>query len=250
MGWEWLDVFAARLLASAYHTTGDFTAELRLARSLRDRYPGQSSGLVMEVPPLAALGRSAEVETLLDSVTLAPQGDGPPPWYLFLTAVTELRAHGDAAASRRTADHAVAWLSSTGAADPRSSPPALHAIALLLADRIEEAAAVADTVLRSAPTDANALGILGLVAARQGDHAAARRRLAELEAQPGVGPEGNAMRWRTGILAALGDEPGAMALLGEAMVKGWSSPAELHRDPLLEPLWERPAFKELIRPRG
>ena len=250
LGWEWLDVFSARLLASAYHAVGDFESELGLARTMRERYPHQNSGLVLETQALAALGRAADVEILLDSATVAPQGDGLPPWYIMLTSATELRAHGDAAASRRAAQRTLEWLSSAQAAALRSSPPALRAVALFLADRLDDAGALADTMLATMPADPNALGILGLLAARRGDRTAAERRLAELALLPPQGPGGSAFRWRVGIMAALGDEAGAMALLGEAMSKGWTSSGEAHRDPLMEPLWGRPAFLELIRPRG
>jgi serine/threonine-protein kinase len=250
LGWEWLDVFAARLLASAYHGVGDFDSELRLARTMRQRYPHQNSGLVQQAQALAALGRAAEVEVLLDSATVAPQGDGLPPWYIMLTSATELRAHGDATASRRAAERAVAWLGSVEAAESRSSPPLVRAMALLLAERVGEAEALADTMLASNPDDPNALGMLGLLAARRGDRDSAVHRLAALAGlQPGE-RERSAFRWQIGIMAALGDEGGAMALLREGMDKGWTSTGEAHRDPLLEPLWGRPAFKELIRPRG
>jgi DNA-binding SARP family transcriptional activator len=250
LGWEWLDLFAARFLASAHHSLGDFASELRVAEAMRERYPNQSSGLAMEVQALAALARAADVERLLDSAVVVPQGDGPPPLSIMLQAAIELRAHGDDAAARRAAERAVAWLDAAGQADPRSSPPGLRAGALFLAERLDEAGVAADTLLARAPADPSALGLVGLLAARRGDKAEAQRRLDELATLPPRDPRGDAFRWRTGILAALGDEAGAMGLLRDAVSQGWIQPGELHRDLLLEPLWDRPAFRELIRPRG
>jgi serine/threonine-protein kinase len=251
LGWEWLDLFAARFLASAYHGLGDFSAELRVAKAMRERYPSQSSGVAMEVPALAALGRAAEVGRLLDSVTGLAQGDGPSPGSLMLQAAIELRAHGDVAASRRTAARAVTWSEGAAREDPRAVPPILRAAALFLAERPDDAGAVAESVAVRAPGDVNAAGLLGVLAARRGDRAGAQRRLAQLAAlSPSGGERRGVLSWRAGILVALGDSVGAMALLRDDVARGAVPAAVLHRDPVLEPLWGSPAFRELIRPKG
>ena len=250
LGWEWLDVFAGRILASAYHALGDYRAELGAAEAVRERYPNQSSGLALEVQALAGLGRAAEVERLLDSALVVPVGDGPPAGLTMLQAAMELRAHGAAAAARRAAGRSVAWFEAVARRDPRASPLLVRAGALLLAERLDSAAIAAESVLAGTPDDQNAIGMLGTIAARRGDGAQAQRRLAELTALPGGRGLGGILSWRAGILVALGDTAGAMTALREALAQGRVQIGTLHRDPTLEPLWGTAAFRELIRPKG
>jgi hypothetical protein len=56
--------------------------------------------------------------------------------------------------------------------------------------------------------------------------------------------------WRACIAALLGEKERAVALLKEAFSQGRRYGVSLHRDIDLEPLWDYPPFKDLLRPKG
>ena len=56
--------------------------------------------------------------------------------------------------------------------------------------------------------------------------------------------------WRACIATLLGEKDRAVALLKEAFGQGRSYGVDLHRDIDLEPLWDYPPFKEILRPKG
>ena len=89
------------------------------------------------------------------------------------------------------------------------------------------------------------------MAARQGDREEASRisRLLD-EGVPSLNlfPSESAYE-RAQIAAALGERERAMRLLRESGDL-LTFPNLLHTDPNLEPLWDYPAFQELLRPKG
>jgi len=56
--------------------------------------------------------------------------------------------------------------------------------------------------------------------------------------------------WRACIAAHLGEKQQAVDLLQQALTEGYWFQTQLHRTIDFEPLWDYPAFKELLRPKG
>lgn len=76
-------------------------------------------------------------------------------------------------------------------------------------------------------------------------------RIAEtLERLPGDVQLGEKALWRASIAAQLDDRPGAIELLRRAFADGLQYNVSIHSDVDLAPLWNEPAFQELMRPKG
>jgi len=56
--------------------------------------------------------------------------------------------------------------------------------------------------------------------------------------------------WRACIASLLGEKEQAVALLKEAFSQGCGYGVHLRQAIDLEPLWDYPPFKELLRPKG
>jgi hypothetical protein len=61
---------------------------------------------------------------------------------------------------------------------------------------------------------------------------------------------GDRLYWQACIASLLGEKERAVALLKEAFSQGLEYSVNIHRDIALEPLWDYPPFKELLRPKG
>jgi len=61
---------------------------------------------------------------------------------------------------------------------------------------------------------------------------------------------GNHLWWQARIASLLGEKERAVGLLREAFSQGLTYGVYLHREIDLEPLWDYPPFKELLRPKG
>jgi hypothetical protein len=98
--------------------------------------------------------------------------------------------------------------------------------------------------------------MLGVIAARTGDRAAAQRISSELEARKlDVLFMPLSSYWRARIAAALGDERTAIALLRRAVAEGYLplpsvAGGFLHAEPDLRLLLSNPEVRELVRPKG
>src|SRR5262249_42712882 len=83
------------VLAFALHMLGDYERQLEVVKELRQRYPDVHSALSLQARALAALGRTTELNRVLDEVMLIP----PAPEYgavgllYHLIAADELLAH-------------------------------------------------------------------------------------------------------------------------------------------------------------
>ena len=122
--------------------------------------------------------------------------------------------------------------------------------------RLDEAQVLLEGLLENYPENRLFLVQLGVVVARRGDREEASRisRLLE-EGDPSpmtpLQASQTSAYQRAGIAAALGERERAMELLRQSgswliiPVSRWG-----HANPLLEPLWDYPPFKELLRPKG
>jgi len=236
-----------RDLAQAYHLLERYEEELAVAQRALGYYPNYLSMRRQEVRALAALGRTGQIQRVIDeSLTVRPQ-DGAPDG-VMLEAAEELALHGHQEAGREIADRAVDWLRNR---PPQDQRPADLARALFVAGNWQEARAHYESLVNQNPDDIEYLGHLGATLARLGASEAARRIAAELRAIDRPYLFGRPAYWQAAIAAILGDSEGAISLIRE-----WISQAfridyvRLQRDPNFESLRENPPFQEILRPKG
>ncbi len=263
--WTW------QVPTEAYHLLGNHKQELKEARRGREQHGDLLVTMHFETLARAALGQVEAVHSLLDeALQLAPQ----PVWRygsLAAGAALELRAHGRPDSALRVMQRAIDWYGARLAEDPEQ-PDNRYGLArsLYWADRWSEAREllarlVAEIPKEGAPwrgigtaSDFDYLGLLGAVAARQGDRDEALRiaqRLGAIE-----GPNllfGHPTLWRAKIAALLGDRDRAVGLLRDAisqglmpldLTQGLGYAMWLHSDIDFESLRDYPPFENLMRP--
>ena len=236
--------------AFAHHVLGEYEAELEVTSFGLSLYPDALDTRQDQVRALAALGRVAEVERAIEE-SLAIRARGDTPGEVMLTAAQELRAHGHADASRRVAARGAAWYA--GLTGEEASPLAMplnRVECLWLAERLDEARALADSVVETAPQDVWALGYRGILAARAGDRPVVEAMERQLTAVDAKRARGNPTYLRACIAAQLGARDRAIELLREALARGLQARAYLHVYVFLEPLHGYPPFEELLKPQG
>jgi tetratricopeptide (TPR) repeat protein len=245
-------------LAKAHHRLREYGAELEVARQAPRRFPGSLELRTREAAALVALGRQDEAEGILDAATAIPAQMGGFGMLLVMSAV-ELRAHGHLEDATRLAERAAAWCAARSTAEQPAYRP-FHVLALFLAGRWREAKTVATALGDSrAPVwdyitlfwgqpAVYRLGWIGSCAARAGDVAEARRVGAQLRDFPSSCPPYDRTYWRAIIAAQLGAKDEAMRLFEEAVAQESLMVWQADHDALLEPLWNEPRFRALVRP--
>jgi tetratricopeptide (TPR) repeat protein/TolB-like protein len=263
------------VLARAYHMLGEYEHELELADRAIRTLPDLVTVRNGKVRALAALGRTAELDAVIDE-SLGVQSRAGTPGDLMLQASWELRVHGHRDDAVRMATRAADWLRGRPPAEKEKEEyhPAL-ANALYAAERWEEARALFEQLSAEHPVASgykgppeaqltredepdslrisraiDYLGALGAVAARRGDRAEALRISDRLAAISGPFLYGSHTYWRADITALLGEKQRAVDLLREAFAQGYSYDASIHQDMDLEPLWNYGPFRELLKPKG
>jgi DNA-binding SARP family transcriptional activator/TolB-like protein len=238
-------------LMEAYHMLGDYRREMGEARRARDVYPGRLLILDAELRALAALGRVRDAERILDESLSLPSEDPATPATLMANTAAELRTHGHLQASSELADRAIAWWVSRPEDEMRTWPNRYGlALAYYQAQRWEEAASLLHELASEAPEHMDVRGYLGALAARRGNRTEALA-VSESLAGSAVPPDFGGDSFRMARIASLlGDRDRAMALLREALARGWPFSVSVHRDFDLEPLHDYPPFEEFIRPKG
>jgi tetratricopeptide (TPR) repeat protein len=256
----------------ARHALGDYRAELADARAGRRRFPDALSVRADELRALAARGDVAALAARLDeSLTLSPESEWTPADVALLTAL-ELRAHGHEQAAGAVLERAAGWLATRSPDELAAGVRYRHALALThyLAGRLDEAQRLFTRLLADAPRGPAAhaalgvgpgslgdlpdaityRGYLGVLAARRGDGAAARRLVQALAAERGPYLFGRPAVWRARIHALLGERDQAVALLREGLSQGFHFNPRFHPDVALDVLRDYPPFRELTRPKG
>jgi tetratricopeptide (TPR) repeat protein len=237
-------------LTQSYHMLGDHKHELKEARRGRKLYPELFSTLWHEIRALAALGRIEEVNKQIDeSLTLPPERG----WNLgevMSLAGNQLRCHGYREASLQVLDRAIQWYKGRPPEEAKSEDQRYSlGYALYTAERLQEAGALFEELLKEAPENEDYLGYVGTSAARMGDREEAAKvseRLAGLKTPYLFG--GNTF-WRGCIASVSGDKESAMNLLRDALAQGVGYP-RLYDDMDLENLRDYPPFRELIKTKG
>jgi tetratricopeptide (TPR) repeat protein len=247
------------MLALARHRLGEYEKELAVAQRGRQRFPDALELCARQVGAMAALERSGEVEGVLEEATSSPARRASQGIVLVLSAV-EMRAHGHPEAAQRLAERALAWFGDRPSAERPEHRPA-EVLALALAGRWHDAGPAAEALperpkRRSwdiltifwGPPSVYRLGWIGSLAAHLGDAAKARRASAQLRDLQSRCPAYWSTYWRAAIAAQLGPKDEAMRLFEEAVARESLMVWQADHDVLLEPLWDEPRFRTLVRP--
>ena len=249
------------MLLGAYHRLGEYDSALALVARMRRIKLNTSNdlrGLFLEeeAASLAALGRVAEVATVMDLMIrqLGAHDQGLTVVQLLETVGQELAVHGHTAAARLAYDRAITW-AKTQPPVQKGRPDARLALASVLnsAGSWDEALALYRALAAADSSDIDVRAHLGDLAARRGDRREAERIDYWLATKGSQGPAGAASEYwalyqRARIAGLLGERDRAMGLLRQAAQKGFSGWRVAHRDPDLAPLRGDPAFQEWIQP--
>ena len=228
-------------LAVAYHRLGDHRQELEEVHHGQSQLPDRRNILWQEMRALAALGWTDQLNARIQEGNRERHG------YTMARLARELRAHGYGGAATEMLHRAVEWFDERSPEKRRLGERWQLAAVLLDVGRLDEAQILLEGLLEDGPRRDEYLGQLGVVAARRGDREEAYRisRLLEEGEGPSAGAYGRAQ-----IAVALGERERAMALLHQVDGRLGGLGPGAHGDPLLEPLWDYPPFKELLRPKG
>ena len=234
-----------RSLTLALHYSRQYRQELDAAREARRRFPDELEAVLWEARALVGLDRIDDAVATVDrGLTLAPRSWSP--GFLLLQAGLELRFHGHPRLAERTLRRGLDWYrSAAGSTDLRYS----MARALLWLDRADSALVVFRDLAAEDPASLDRLGYLGLTAAAAGEVGEARSADQRLAAWSEPYVRGRHLYWRATIAARLGEKARATALLRDAVSQGVYYDL-LHENEELRPLWDFPAFQELLEPIG
>jgi tetratricopeptide (TPR) repeat protein len=233
------------------HELGEHAHELEVAREARIHIPGPLYGMAYEGRALAALGRLDELRALVGEIVLAVPQPTMTPGQALETLAEEARAHGHGSAASEIVDRALEWYdeqpeeSRAGAAGRM-----LRGQLLCLRADWDEAAAVFAALAADSVEIVDVLGYQGVIAARRGDIASARRLARDLAELQLPRLNGTNTYWRACVAALLGDKDEAVALLQRAFSEGLGYGIWIHRDIDFESLRDYPPFQELMRPKG
>lgn len=233
-------------LTHALHLLGRHQEELDAARQARARYPDRRVNLVLEARALAALGRLAEVDSLLEAADALPTATYWSQGAMMVMVGEELAVRGDTAAARTWFLRAVDWYR-TRAFEPGA--PNGHREWLGQAQyHLGDDAAAARTYAALVADDSTRLlyrGTLMLARARTGD-----RRALRLLGGAGPNELGLHTVYRARLAAVEGDLDRAIALLTEALGQGVDGWAWVHtgawRD--FQSLRGDPRFQRILEP--
>lgn len=206
----------------ALHSLGEHQEELNVALQNVDRRGLDLKTALWLVRPLAAMGRSAAVDSLCERVRDLPDAGGTTPATVLANAGWEFLAHGhDKSLVRRmfqeSLDH---YLSRPPAGQARFA--AAMAERYMMAGHLPEARAILDSISAATPDNVPRLGQLGVVAALQGDTMAAREVMERLAAMEGPYLRAANTAWESRIAGVLGDCSRAAVLLRTALSEGQS----------------------------
>ena len=240
-------------LTEAHHVLGDHDAELESARRARELYPDSLEPRWYQIRALVGMGRSGEIDPLLDAAEALPTSSITPGWVMEMTA-KELRAHGFPEAARRVAQRAVQWYRNRPAEQmSQGGWQASLGRSLIAAGRIDEALILFAALANEESERLGYRGAYGVLKARSPDPQSAQPELDWLRQVDRRFVFGAPFFWRSAIHAWQGDLDQAVRLYREALAAGlpfgWPR-IHPHADPLLEPLWDYPPFQQLIAPRG
>ncbi len=240
-GWivNWNDFWRGELIA--HHVAGDYVGELHAARTAAGQNLRDANVCALQIPPLAALGKFAELDSTLVACESLPNALEPS--FRELSAGRELFAHGYRDAATRAFERGLQRLP----ANTRARADSAASIAMYLGNW-RPSLAITAVRLALDTTDVTNDGRYGVAAAHLGDTATARameRRIASLQSRAAIG---QTQLWQGFIAAALGERERATELLRSAVKHGASPAFFLHSNAAyIEPLRGYAPFEALKR---
>src|SRR5690606_17275221 len=165
-------------LTHAHHLLGRHDAELAAAREMVRRHPERTVAPVLEARALAAAGRVAELDSVLEVGSLRPPHTYWSQGAALTVAGEELLAHHGPEAARPYLDRALAWVDARIAEAPDVEDHRYwRGCVLYDLERWDEALVQFEELLRADPTDTSVLGMAAVAAARLGEGTRAERYL-------------------------------------------------------------------------
>jgi tRNA A-37 threonylcarbamoyl transferase component Bud32/tetratricopeptide (TPR) repeat protein len=212
-------------LAHARHLTGDHHRELDAARAMRQRFPDSRVALVLEGRALAALGRFAELDSLVRQTAALPAATYWSHAATLVVAGEELTVHLDSARGLPYLRDAVAWLRRELRADPaRREHRYWLGSALYDLAQWRAADSVFAGLSRDFPERIDYRGLAALTRARVGDPRGAARILGD----PPRYARGEHTTYRARLAAISGDTAATRALRARMLDEVGSGFAWLH----------------------
>jgi len=235
----------------ARHLLGEHDRELHEAREGRGRFPSSMETLWYEVRALAALGRTSELDRLLDESVGVRASPALDPGLVMVQAAEELHVHGHSDGAEEVLTRFETWYQGL---DPERKTASDVRFELgradYLAGRLDAAREVFSELRAAAPGNPVPIRYLGTIAARTGDRETALERSRELAELDGDYLFGRNTLGRAAIAARLGDREEALALLRRATSEGVRFGTGLHADPDLSVLQDYPPYREFMKPEG
>jgi DNA-binding winged helix-turn-helix (wHTH) protein/tetratricopeptide (TPR) repeat protein len=235
-------------LCFAHHMLGADEAALRLAKESAEHFPDSMIFYGLQANILGVMGRFEEMNGIIEESFSVRHHTRTSAGVSLGYTARELRAHGYHEHSLDVAERAVEWFRERP--DQIRGDPWFYAAALNAAERWHEARDFTAGMVDGDPSFVRYSGLLGVLEARTGRANEARRIAAELRACKDGRSRAECAFWRACINAQLGQLDEAMNLLQRSFAEGLPFSDEFHRDINLEPLWDHPPFRELIRPKG
>lgn len=247
-GWarDWAPYWDA--LTVALHMLGEHEQALAEARrGYRMHQDETALFLKLQARELAALGRSAELDSILEKMETAE--DVALVHLGFIRAAEVSRTQGHNQEAGEIAEKAIAWFE-------RQPPSVLadaghrewHGRALFLAGRLVEAQNVFDALVDGDPDGPELTrAARAYVSVARGDTVQALSDAAWFENRAYTG--WNALKARVAITAVLGDSEGAMQLIRESGIE-WVFFGADRANMLFEPLRGHSPWQEFLRPKG
>jgi tetratricopeptide (TPR) repeat protein len=238
--------------ASVHHELGEYSEALADARLGQQHYPAESAFYTEEIAALVALGRVGEIDAVVarcERATLRSGSSGAS----LLAAARELAAHGHADLARAFAARAAAFYrDQIDAHKPTPGLRSAYATTLLLEGDCQQAIRIRRDLVQQVSGNLAYKGNLATALVACGGSRDEARAIADALVKvdrPYL--RGEHLYERARILAALGDDQGAVRALQAAHAQGTRWPAvELHLDQCWDPIRGASAFVEMLKPKG
>jgi tetratricopeptide (TPR) repeat protein len=234
------------MLGRGLHFLGEHTRELAAAEAGRRRFPVNRILTQGHLKALAALGRIATIDSVLDYVLTLRQhggwGDSQP----MDQTIFELRAHGHGVAAQRLARRSLDWLRLQPKEIQDNLAPVVPGWLYAMGDLAGARQAV-EQIVAANPQDIDNLVLLAVIGAEQGDLALARA--IDLKLRNIHDPDGldDLLISRAQIAAAMNDREAAVTMIRDALRLGFAWRNVLHILPGFDQLRGYQPLETLLR---
>lgn len=242
-GEAWPGYWSSR--AETLHLMGEHERELADIRRALVRHPETRLLEGYELRALAALGRTAEVRAKID---LLVGGDrSPAAAAVVRQTASELRAHGHPQLAAQLLADVRRWIQTGHVAAPDSMTRQIGlARTAYLQDDRATARRVYSSILGAGRSCVDCVGLLGVLAARDGDTTGVARADQQLAATSVPYQFGRHTLWRARIAATSGDTRRAATLLRSAFAQGLELDINHHTDVALAGIDPSAVYRTLL----